>query len=172
MKNVETLIHCALLAEAKPIIGHFKLKKLQQNTYVNKDILLVVSGMGLENTKQVLGAILQEYSFKKAINIGIAGCIDKNLSIGSLFCTNKKLEDIPFETLTSFEKPVTCKEDVKSTLVDMEAEAFLHVSSLHVKDIYVFKVVSDYLSDKIPTKAFVNSLIQKNIKRIEKYVKI
>lgn len=159
-----------MISEAKPIIGYFKLQKINTKLYENESILLVIGSIGLEKTKQILTKIFTNYSFKKAINIGICGCKDTNIEIGSLFCTNKKLEDISYQTLQSFDTPVTSPNELKTTLVDMEAEAFIDISSLNVKDIYVFKIVSDHLNSTIPTKAFVNALIQKNIKKIAKYV--
>ena len=88
--KIKTLIHTALVAEAKPIIGHFKLKCIEKvpfNVYKNDDILLVVSGIGGEKTKSALAYALSLYEPKTAINIGIAGCSDKSVKIGSLFCT-------------------------------------------------------------------------------------
>jgi purine-nucleoside phosphorylase len=172
MRKKRTLIHCALLAEAKPIIGTLKLEKTSQNTYENEDILLLVSGIGFEKTQQSLEEVFATYTFKKAINFGIAGCSDDSIKLGTLFCTNKHLEDMPFTSLQSFKKPVTCKENVTTTLVDMEAAIFEDMAKkyLHVKDIFVLKVVSDYLSSSIPTKEFVTNLVQKNLKKVLKYV--
>lgn len=172
MKIKNTLICCALLAEAKPFIGTLKLTKEAPNIYANETIALLISGIGFENTKQTLSEIFRSYSFEKALNIGIAGCSDKTIPIGTLFCTTHKLESIEKTTLKSYEKPVTCKEDVRTTLVDMEADIFLKECEKYLKkeNIYIFKVVSDYLESTIPSKSFVNSLIQKNIKKVKKYV--
>lgn len=172
MKKKNTLIHCAFLAEAKPIIGLFKLQKISSVFYENEDIVLVIGGMGCEKTQNALQLVFVSYEFKKAINIGIAGCKNTDIAIGSLFCTNHKLQEIPVATLQSFENPVTCKDDIQSTLVDMEADIFLKICQKHLEkeNVFVFKVVSDYLEDTIPTKAFVNELIQKNLKKVIKYV--
>ncbi len=170
MRKKRTLIHFALLTEAKPFIGSLKLHKISDGIYENDTLLLVVSGMGKVKTTAVLKAIFCEYAFEKAINIGIAGCSEPEVALGTLFCTNRELDDVPFASLQSFEKPVTCKENITTMLVDMEADTFLEIARLHVKDIFVFKIVSDYLSSTIPTKEFVTNLMQKNIKKIVQYV--
>jgi hypothetical protein len=172
MKIKNTLICCAFLVEAKPLIGALKLQKIAPNIYENDSTLLVICGIGFENTRQTLSEIFRSYSFEKALNVGIAGCSDKTIPLGSLFCTTHELESIEKTTLKSYEKPVTCKEDVRTTLVDMEADIFMQECEKYLKkeNIYIFKVVSDYLESTIPSKSFVNSLIQKNIKKVKKYV--
>jgi purine-nucleoside phosphorylase len=172
MIKKKKLISCAFNAEAKPLIGSLKLLKTSQNIYENDSTLLVVCGIGFENTKQALQDIFRSYSFEKAINFGIAGCSDKNIPLGTLFCTTHELDSIKKTTLKSYEKPVTCKENLTSTLVDMEADIFMQICKKYLKkeNIYIFKVVSDYLESTIPSKSFVNSLIQKNIKKVKKYV--
>lgn len=47
--KIQTLIHTALVAEAKPIIGYFGLTckaKQPYNLYENENIALIVSGIG------------------------------------------------------------------------------------------------------------------------------
>ncbi len=168
------LIHTALFAEAKSIIEFFKLQCLQKKPYkiyAKNDILLIVSGMGKKNTLNIKD-IFENYDIKRVINIGIAGCKDTTIEIGSLFCTNHELKDIEFASLTTVDKALKNPESLDTMLVDMEAEAFLHVSKqyLHVKDIYVLKIVSDHLNITIPTKEFVWKIIKKNLKNISKTV--
>jgi nucleoside phosphorylase len=172
MKKKETLIYCALMPEAKPLIGYLKLTQTKQGYFENESILLCVGGIGFEKTKNSLHSLFQEFHFQKAINLGIAGCKDETIPKGSLFCTNQELKDIAHTSLTSVLTPLTCKDMLKSTLVDMEAQVFLEICKQFLKkeDIFVFKVVSDYLDDTIPSKAYVNELIQKNIKKITPYV--
>jgi hypothetical protein len=107
--KIHTLIHTALVAEAKPIIGHFKLtckEKQPFNLYVNDDIALIVSGMGSKNTHAALAYALSLYEPCVAINIGIAGCSDTAVDKGTLFCTTHEGLDIPFATCSSHENPI------------------------------------------------------------------
>jgi len=107
--RIHTLIHTALVAEAKPIIGHFKLTcKAKQpfNLYEGDGIVLIVSGMGSEKTREALVYALSLYEPHVAINVGIAGCRDTAVSKGTLFCTTHEGLDIPFATCSSHEKPI------------------------------------------------------------------
>lgn len=153
-----TLIHTALLCEAQPIIETYKLTKvINKKEYKNEKILLIVSGIGEAKTSAVLQHILTTRPIQKAINIGIAGCKDKNIPIGSLFCANKKLKTIPHATITTVQSPT---KEIFTTLVDMEASAFFFTCKDKNIDFFILKVVSDYLDDTIPKKSFVTKLIR------------
>ena len=168
------LIHVALKHEAKPIIEQFRLQCVQTKpfkVYKKDDIVLAVCGMGKQNTLR-LKEVYKDYALKKAINIGIAGCKDKSIEIGSMFCTNHKLEHIDYATLTTVNEPLENSADLKTTLVDMEAESFISVCKefLDIKDIYILKIVSDHLDTTIPKKEFVWKIIEKNLTSISTIV--
>ena len=168
------LIHTALKHEAKPIIEYFKLQCIETKPYkvYNKDnIVLIVTGMGAKNTLHV-ESIFGKYDIQKAINIGIAGCKDKSVDIGSIFCTNKQLDSIAHATITTVDLPLSSSENLKTTLVDMEANIFIDICQkfLHIDDIYVLKIVSDYLDTTIPKKEFIWKIIEKNLKNISQIV--
>ncbi len=169
-----TLIYTALFCEAKAIIEHFGMNFIQKKPYrvYNSDgIILIVGGMGAQNTTLHVEDIFKRYKFKKAINIGIAGCKDQDIDIGSIFCTNHKLDDLPHLSLGSHNKPIEDPKELDTTLVDMEADSFLRVCKEYInsKNIFVFKVVSDHLSADIPKKEFVEKLVKNSIKKWEKY---
>lgn len=170
-----TLIHCAFFAEAKPIIEHFKLQCIQSKPYkiyAKENIILIVSGMGQEKTSLHVKEIFEKYSICKAINIGIAGCKNQNIEIGSLFCTNHELNFINYASLTTVNKPLNDRTSLKTTLVDMEADSFISTCKdyLDIKDIFILKVVSDHLDTTIPKKEFVWKIIEKNLSNIKKIV--
>ena len=170
-----TLIHIALKQEAKPIIEYFKLQCIQTKPYKlykKENIVLIISGMGKEKTSSHVKDILNKYDIEKAINIGIAGCKDKNIKIGSLFCTNQKLNFIDYASLTTVDKPIDDENKLKTTLVDMEAKNFISTCKefLDIRYIYILKVVSDHLDTTIPKKEFVWKIIEKNLKNISKVV--
>lgn len=154
-----TLIHTALQCEAQPIIEKFKLKQFQKQSYKiykKDDLLLVISGIGKEKTIASLEDIFSKYKFDKAINIGIAGCKEKSVDIGTFY-------DLSFnpKLLTTVDKPLDNKENLETLLVDMEAKYFRDMSNKYVtqNNIKVYKVVSDYLDKAIPKKSFVSMLI-------------
>ncbi|NQY93368.1 MAG: nucleoside phosphorylase [Campylobacteraceae bacterium] len=173
MSNHKTLIHTALHPEAKPIIQYFNL--LPNKTYEplkifeNENYILVVAGIGRTQTKNILPFIFDNFKIKKAINIGIAGCKDKSVKLGTLFCVNQTVKDIQTTTITTVDSPLDDVSLLHTTLVDMESEEFLQISKtyLNPKDIYVFKIVSDYLSKNIPDKSFVFNSIKKSIPKWE-----
>ncbi|MDR2342272.1 MAG: nucleoside phosphorylase [Campylobacteraceae bacterium] len=172
--KIKTLIHTAFVAEAKPIIGFFNLtckRRTPFNIYTNDNIALIVSGIGETKTKEALVSALALFSPYVAINVGIAGCSDKSIKIGSLFCTTHKNLSIPYASLSSHENAVGKDKDINSCLVDQEGEAFLSCIPQGVER-YIFKVVSDHLNMTIPTKAKVSSLIQKTLPLWSVYVKI
>lgn len=164
-----TLIHTALLPEAKPIINYYKLvldeEINQYKVYKNKNIILIVSGIGKVKTKSALRFVLDRFEIIKAINIGIAGCKDESIQIAEFFCTNKQLNNINHTTLTTVDEPLDDKNKLQTTLVDMEAEYFLEILDNRFEDIYVLKIVSDYLSKEIPKKGFVYDIINKSLKK-------
>ena len=175
-QRYKTLIHTALYPEAKPLIHYFNLVQNKiydkYRIYENDKFILVITGIGCQNTEKILPFIYENFNINRAINIGIAGCKDKNIKLGSLFCTNQHLENIKFETLTTVDEPLVDETNLNTTLVDMEAQSFLNISknNLNEKDIFVFKIVSDYLSKEIPDKSFVYNNIKKTIPKWENMV--
>ena len=170
----KTLVHVALKHEAKPIIEHFRLQCIQTKPfkiYEKDDIILAICGIGRQNTLHVK-EVFKNYKIEKAINIGIAGCKDKTVKIGSIFCTTHQIEDIEYTTLTTVDEPLDNCENLKTTLVDMEAESFISTCKefLDIKDIYILKVVSDHLDTSIPKKEFVWKIIEQNLKSISRVV--
>jgi len=170
-----TLIHTALLSEAQIFIEKYKLQKVNSfpKIYANENIVVIIGGIGKENTFNSLAYIFKNYTILKAFNIGIAGCGDSTIEIGELFCTNKELEDIKSmncKTVNTQQLPAS--NLVFNTLYDMEASYFLEVVNryLMTKDIYIFKIVSDHLDNNIPKKEFVKKLIYDKFTPISKYL--
>lgn len=168
-----TVIHTALLCEAQSIIEKYKLTKVNNNPKMYKSdmLLVVIGGIGELNTKNSLEYIFENYKVQKAFNVGIAGCSDKEVHIGELFCTNKILENINSMELITVKIPQTLAGCEKS-LYDMEGRYFLEISQKYLKDedIFILKVVSDYLDDRILPKDRVKEIIQNSLKSWEKWI--
>lgn len=172
MSNLsKILIHTALLCEAQPFIQTLKLikNKTVPNVYENETHVLIVSGIGKTATFQALETIFKEYVIHKAFNIGIAGCQDESIAIGTLCCSTHHLNMVLFTTLSTSDTVIEDKKKIKTTLVDMESHYFMQMCQEHLpkEEIYCFKVVSDYLSATIPSKQFVTSIIQQNIFKLK-----
>ena len=172
------LIHTALLCEAQIIIEKYKLTKISSSpkVYRNNNILVLVGGVGKQNTIKSLKFIFENYEVRKAFNIGIAGCGNKKFEIGELFCTNKKLDNIKYKELKTVDFGIEICDDISSLnldfLYDMEGEYFLLISQKYLQNenIYIFKIISDYLDDAIPSKDFVKKLIHQNIANMENWI--
>tara|TARA_B110000046_G_scaffold184997_1_gene225155 strand:+ start:2665 stop:3171 length:507 start_codon:yes stop_codon:yes gene_type:complete len=166
------LIHTALLCEAQSFIEYYKLKIVNSSIYINDDIVILISGIGKQNTISSMHDVFLNYSITKAFNIGIAGCNDTKIKIGSLYCTNQVLREIPSLPLLS-KDAVTIDSLVQiSTLYDMEAKYFHEISLEHLNpdNIFIFKIVSDYLSCEILPKDYIKSLISQQ-KIIHHFIK-
>jgi len=170
-----TLLHTALLSEAQIFIEKYKLSKVNSSpkVYTNENIIVVISGIGKENTYNALQYIFDNYTISKAINIGVSGCSDITMNIGELFCTNRELQDINTIGCKTVDTPQLPDSSVKeNSLYDMEASYFLEIVKQYLdeKDIYIFKIVSDHLDSTIPKKDFIKKLIFNNFNKISKYV--
>ena len=157
------LIHTALLCEAQSFIEYYKLKKTNNKLYQNDELIVLISGIGKENTLLTLEDIFSNHTIIKAFNIGIAGCNDTTIEIGTLFCTNKCLKDIKKLPLITQDTITINSKETNPTLYDMEAKYFLSICSLYLKkeDIFIFKIVSDHLSSKKLPKDYIKSIISK-----------
>lgn len=176
----KTLIYCALLPEAQALINFLKLKQetevqnlpIGNKLYSDEDnkYLLIVSGIGKKNCINSLEYIYKNHKIKKAISIGIAGCSDSSIKIGTLFTTNRLIPNINFASITTVDTPLESDEELETLLVDMESWYFQEFSKKYCDDVYSFKVVSDYLDIEIPKKAFVIELIQNSLPLWKKYL--
>lgn len=175
MQSCKLLIHAALQCEAQYFINHYKLTKQNQDNnkykiYKNDELVVLISRIGKENTINALTYIFENYIFEKCINIGTAGCCDGSVKIGTLFCTNKILPNINFASITTVDEALESDENLDTLLVDMESLYFKEIASKYCKNIFIFKVVSDYLDTTIPNKDFVTGLIKTNFEKIKRYL--
>lgn len=174
MTSFKVYIHTALLCEAQFIIDKLRLTQDKSFTnfklFKNDDIILTVSGIGKDNTIKCIEELSKQFIFEKAINYGIAGCCDGSVKIGTLFCTNKLLPNINFGSITTVDTPLEDDEGLESLLVDMEAKYFKDEISKICKNIFIFKVVSDYLDTTIPKKSFVIELTKNCFDKWKLYI--
>ena len=168
------LIHTALQSEAQSLIELYKLTKTlsKPKIYENEAIILVISGIGEDNTNKALDIVFDKYNIKKAFNIGIAGCNDNLIKIGTIICPNQNIHNMQNLPLLTSNNIATSSDENTTTLYDMEGEYFYKrcIQNLEDKNIFIFKVVSDYLDDTIPSKEFVKQLIYQNLKSITKWI--
>lgn len=173
--------------EAESYIKAFCLKKHKKITYAdvfeNDKITLIVSGVGGLNSAINLVRFFSDktiFQNDMYINIGVCGCTETAVKIGTVFLINKIKSsytgrcfypDIIYKhsfkeaSLETFAKP-SAKNNDKFILSDMEAaELFVCVSQFFkLHQIAFLKIVSDYNNPKNVTREFINKITDnKNI---------
>ncbi len=188
-------IFTAVYPEAKPLIEFYNLKKnfevLEFQNFRGKNIILSVTGVGGIRVASILSSVLatepKEEMF--CLLIGVCGTKNESIPLGELFLINKAVQfntkkrfypDIIFghnfkeNSIESFDKIIT-DENIKTEceLIDMESAYFLEASSIFLPPhkSHVLKIVSDHLDIRHITKEFISSIVEKNIHKIDKFIK-
>jgi len=190
------IIVTALHPEAKPFIRHFGLKKDSTSPkvpiYRNERICVVVSGFGSIRSAIATSTILskfKEHQNMTLFNIGISGCRDYMVPIGTPFLVNQIKDhdrekqfhpDILFKhpleeaDLESFNYPISREKGsiLTTLLVDMEAAGCFEAATvfLPVHQVQCIKIVSDHLNIFECTKESISELIHKNMHLIEETI--
>ena len=181
-------IVCALYAEAKPLIDHFKLRKkvgyFPFTIFEGDYITLIISGVGKYSAGCAVSYVsaLWHTSFLSFLNVGIAG--HKSLDVGTLCIPSKvvspgsKKDFYPalmldmkakVETLYTLEAPT--QDYFEEALFDMEAYEFFKCGMRFttIEHLISLKVVSD--NEKNPadnlTAPLVATLIGNHIEAID-----
>ena len=163
------LLHFALRAEAQAFIEVLNASPYPLNTlplyakaFRSDDTVLLIGGIGQEATRTALEAFFKTHrDIDSAFNIGIAGCNDTSVPVGTLFSYLPYRPDSAAPPIKTSVAPATRSDTKQTTLHDMECAAFYDTVQAYVapERIGVFKIVSDHLSDAVPTKAFVKALM-------------
>jgi hypothetical protein len=168
------LIHTALQCEAQSIIEKYKLKKTHSNPklYANQNLLVLIGGVGKENTFFSLDYIFQEYTIDKAINIGIAGASNKTIPIGDIYSATNSIDFIPYKKLKTVDNEISHNDLKEDLLVDMEGEYFLSCSLKYLShsSIFIVKIVSDHLDKLKLSKDDIKRIISLHHKSISKLI--
>ena len=186
-------ITTALACEAKPLISHYRLKKLTSHNafpcYLNDDICLIVSGMGrvaMAAATAYLGAIEGDCEVNGSwINVGIAG--HSRYALGTAVLADKVVEQgtkkvwypvftfSPKECTTclmTLDTPETSYHD--DCMYDMEGSAFIETASRFTsfESIQLFKVISDNAHSGFDhiNKNYVSDLLGAHLSAIDDLV--
>lgn len=184
----------AIHLEARPLIDHFGLKRdTTHNTFEifkNDEIALILSGIG-----KVPTAIATTYLLSKLeplpssiFNLGFCGA-KIEYPIGDMYLANRITDhstrrqyysdiilrhDLAEASLETFDQAVTDKgfDNPNVELVDMEASGFFEAASrfLSPDRIYCLKIISDHLECGTLSKDLADSLIGKNLPKIEEFI--
>ncbi len=174
----------ALDAEARPLIEAQRLKRhytLPYPLYRNDETLLIVTGMGKNNTLMAVSALLGWRIPQEGdclVNIGICGA-PCGYTIGEALLIHQIIEgekafypDILYPHPLR-EASIVCVEGPQSEAhdfpVDMESSAVFQAASRFFKlhQMAFIKIVSDHFSPQSLTKEGVMELIGSNFERID-----
>jgi len=146
----------ALKSEAQAFVDKYKLQN-----YKNEDMTIFISGIGKANMHKTSIDVLKLFQKNDTIlNVGICGASNKYF-IGELIDglkTNITCVDNAIDT-----------QDTNYEIVDMESDAFLD-STKDIKNVFIFKVVSDHFEPHTVTKDKTKKLIFDNIDKIMKAI--
>ncbi len=171
----------ALLHEAKAIIKHYQLKRVEPSlfeVYADKETALIVSGMGRDNALMATTYLLSTYRAQASdvlFNLGICAananfCLGETLIVHSITYHHEHKSIYPdmrykhpFKevTLTTVNEPQdealpgVQALDMEAYFVLLAARMFIPTSHL-----FVAKVVSDHFSRVIPDKKDVASWME------------
>lgn len=172
----------ALKPEAQAFVDKYKLKKSKLKDFTlfsNDSMMLIISGIGVENAAQATQTLINHYDITDDdiyLNIGICGAntkyeIGSLLEIGSLVYNHKtKVLNSPSElTLTCLN---TESSDDTYDIVDMESFGFYDavMHSPAIKNYHILKVVSDNFEPQKVTKENTKSLLFNTIDDINKII--
>ena len=171
----------ALKPEAQAFVDFYKLKKSKLGTYTtftNKNITLIISGLGVTNSRLATQTLINHFDITDDdiyLNIGICGA-STEYEIGQLL----EIGSITYENINYIfrdKKEIVCLDyeasDNTYSIVDMESYGFYDavIHSPAIKNFYIFKVVSDHFEPQKVTKDATKSLIFNVINDINSSIK-
>lgn len=181
----------ALIAEAKPLIDSFELKRLQPigplPLYHSSDIHLVVAGLGadsISNGVAYLAEMTPPGSKPVWLNFGICG--HGTLDVGELIVIDTAVDQcgasrkLNSHSKTSLQHgPLTCVSQPQTVYqaqmaYDMESAGFLSsmISITTLDDVHILKIVSDNPENGIETinAKRVRNLVTAQLNQISEFM--
>jgi adenosylhomocysteine nucleosidase len=181
----------ALIAEAKPLIDSFELRRLQPigplPLYQSSDILLVVAGLGVDSVSNgvaYLAEMTPPGSKPVWLNFGICG--HGTLNVGELLVIDTAIDQSGDSwKLNSHSKsslqhgPLTCVSQPQTSYqaqmaYDMESAGFLSsmTSITTLDDVHILKIVSDNPENGIETinAKQVRNLVTAQLNQISEFM--
>jgi len=171
----------ALKAEAQAFVDRYKLKKskLHHYTHYSNDAMhLIISGMGVNNSREATQSLINEYDMDDAdifLNVGICAA-DKSYEIGSLLEIGIIHYNEMVYTFNENAQEIYCIDTPASDdaykIADMESFGF-YDAVLHnpaIKNFQIFKVVSDHFEPEKVSKELAKKLLFNKIDAINELI--
>ncbi|MFH1075182.1 MAG: hypothetical protein V1752_08855 [Candidatus Firestonebacteria bacterium] len=190
-KNPLICLVMATLLEAKPFIGGLSLIRLDSKpfpVYRNKNIILVISGIGKTNSAIACAFSCLKFNPSCIVNLGAAGATDTGHALGKPLHIKKALEydrpqfksksphkHIPdiiegfsYATIATFDRPVLDPAErhklaKTADLIDMESASVIQACRKFKTKCYIFKFVSDTSEHTRDNDIVENIKIYRNI---------
>lgn len=193
----KTLLIIAMQSEAKAFVEHFGLTQdvaiKNFRVYRNDQLMLLVSGIGKVKSAFSTSwamANIEDMEQGLAVNVGIAGAQKSSgAEVGEIFLVNKIVDrssrreffpDMLLKTefeeaqITTFDRPVRRSSVPRNFtgLVDMEASGFFEAARAFLAPhrIACLKIVSDHLDGKRLDAGFVEELVSRHAKKVERFI--
>ncbi len=188
-------ISVSMYIEAQPFVKKLNLKKdfrfKKFEVFKSNEVILIITGVGKIKSAIALTYLFSKYEIKSSdlfINIGVAGSIDKNILIVSLFICNKIIDNDKNKTFypdmilkhpfkeTSIEtfSSIVDKSNlnIKGILIDMEAAGLYQAALVFMEphQIIFIKIVSDYLDTKDLTIKHISNLVDEKSLQIIRFI--
>jgi len=193
------LITAALKAELLPLIEYFKPDRKEISgegtLYLSEKVHLLRSGVGMQKSRESLSACLKKYQPESIINMGAAGALSPEFTIGLMtepeIVYNEKHESIKPQPLydgryllkqsklLTVNTPVISQDqknkllkDFNAHMVDMEAFAIGYLAGQRNFKFHCVKIISDYANEQT-TDDFKNNykiIIEKLSEYLIKYL--
>ncbi len=165
----------ALKAEVEPFLEksavNERVKLKQATLYRTPHVDFLRTGMGKVNARLALQRYLQFFKTESVLNIGTAGALHSNPTIGAVYCINRILYeqgetyfDLPLlnpiqcrekmglltvdEAVTANERRRTLNRRFGAELVDMEAFHLATVARAYDLSFYCIKAISDRAAEE------------------------
>lgn len=187
-KSKMIYIMSAFEAEARSLIDYFKAQKHKSSPFkifCNKNVLIIISGMGQENAYSAIEYLLLNYPNKEEdifINLGV--CAGHNrYNIGNLVqikhLKNDEESHILY-TIGNSIKEVSCfsarkplERPCSTDIAEMEAMSIYKGISEYFRPqrTSFLKIVSDNFKPVKPKKQFIIELTRKNLPLIHNHIK-
>lgn len=165
----------ALKSEAQAFIDKYKLSKNKYGDltlFENKNLKLIISGIGNENTHRATSILIEKFALSENdifLNIGICGAnkkytIGELLEISSIVYKDQKyiINNNNLHIITCVDKEIS--EDLYE-IADMESFGF-YKATKEIKNRHIFKIVSDHFEPSKITKDGTKKVIFDNIDEI------
>ena len=173
----------ALKPEAQAFVDKYKLQKSRLGDFTiftNQDMTLIISGLGVKNAMFATQTLINHFDITDDdiyMNVGICAASNK-YEIGELIDIDTiKYHSQKYKINDNSETILECLDEeayeVKYEIADMESFGFYDavIHSPAIKNIFIFKVVSDHFEPQKVTKEKTKSLIFNVIDDINEKIK-